>query len=335
MGDNDNIVMFPGTIRRLLSHGLTSLETGHFQQGLEQFNQVLQHDDKHEEARYGRLVCLLELGALKEGKEAAEKMLHEGVGEYYDVLFFYVSALVQLGEWEKVVTTVEMVQSEGKLPARYAEQFFQFLATARTMREGSTTIVEGSHEEDELVDVKEAVFEELMDPSPEKQWSAFQQLKQLSWPQVRTTFQLALVNHHTMGMLKTMILLTMKDWEIGTTNKIWKYDKEINVVPVHLDSFAEYEEGYKQSILHSLEPVLGQDNPMLYQTAQSLLEWIFLEYYPLELPEAKATDWAALLHIKSLHYIGGDEDPEKVRRQYEASAEEIEKLHTFVTELQL
>ncbi|SDI58731.1 tetratricopeptide repeat protein [Natribacillus halophilus] len=324
MRDNDNVVLFPGTIKRLLSDGLSSLEAGDFQRGLQHFNHILDYDDAHEQAHYGRLVCLLELGYLEEGKQTAKDMLHAGMGEYYEVLFFYVSALVQLGEWDAVVHTIERLQKQG-LPAKYAEQFYQFLATAQTMRKSPLSLEASEEEEADFSDEpdKDAGIFAL---SSEEQWRSFQQLKQLSWPRVKSTFQAALVHDHTTGMLKTLILLLLKDWGVGTPLPVRKQGREKTIIPTQLDSFTDYESERKQPIFSLLEETLAQENPMLYETAQSILEWLLMEQYPFPLPEAAAHDWAAAIHVESTRYMGNDEDQKWIIPYYGADASEVERL---------
>lgn len=327
MSDINNVVHFPGSIRLLLNKGLNMMKAGDFEQGLKHFNETLMHDIRDEQARYGRLVCLLELGYLEESKITSEEMLHDGIGDYEDVLFFYVSALVQLGEWDAVVEAIETERQSSRLPAKYAEHFFQFLATARTMKR-NVFLPEAEEEQEE--EVREETLEGLLDPSTEAQWQTFQQLKNRSWRQVKTAFETALVHENTSPMIKTLLLLAMKDWEVGASCKISKNEREKTVVPVELNSFSDYEGALKTSIFKQLEDELAQDNPMLYETAQSIMEWIFMEHYPFPVPEATANVWAAAIHVESLRYMGVQEEQEKVSILYDANHAEVEKLVNHV-----
>ncbi|QQK80960.1 hypothetical protein HUG20_14365 [Salicibibacter cibi] len=334
MDNKNNLVLFPGSIRLLLNEGLNALEAGDFEQGLKHFNQTLMYDEKDEQACYGRLVCLLELGYLEDSKTTAEDMMREGIGKYEDVLFFYVSALVQLGEWDAVVETIETERQSSRLPAKYAEHFFQFLATARTMKK-EVFLPEAEEEmEDKKKDHSAALRDEMLaglfDPSTEVQWRTFQQLKKRSWRQVKVAFETALRHENTSPMIKTMLLLVMKDWEVGVSIKVSKYKREKNVIPIQLNSFSEYEAELKASIFVQWEDGLEQDNPMLYETAQSILDWIFMEHYPFSLPEATANVWAAAIHVESLRYMGVQDEHEKVSMLYDANHSEVEKLVNHV-----
>ncbi|QQK77139.1 hypothetical protein HUG15_17185 [Salicibibacter cibarius] len=326
MDDKNNVVLFPGSIRLLLNEGLNALKAGDFEQGLKHFNQTLMFDERDEQACYGRLVCLLELGYLEDSKTIAADMLHEGIGGYEDVLYFYVSALVQLGEWDAVVDTIETERQSSRLPAKYAEHFFQFLATARTMKKEAFLPEAEEEDEDYSAVLRDETLAGLFDPSPEVQWRTFQQLKKRSWRQVKAAFETALRHENTSPMIKTLLLLVMKDWEVGASIKVSKYKREKNVIPVQLNSFSEYEAELKTSIFEQWEDGLAQDNPMLYETAQSILEWIFMEYYPFPLPEATVNVWAAAIHVESLRYMGIQDEVEKVEMLYDADHTEVEKL---------
>ncbi|AXF55809.1 hypothetical protein [Salicibibacter kimchii] len=326
MSDKNNVVHFPGSVRLLLNEGLNALKAGDFNQGLKYFNETLMHDEKDEQARYGRLVSLLELGYLEDSKTTAEKMLQEGIGEYEDVLFFYVSALVQLGEWDAVVDTIETERHYGRLPAKYAEHFFQFLATARTMKKEAFLPRIEEEKNDASAVLGDETFAGLFDPSTEVQWRTFQQLKKRNWSQVKAAFETALRHENTSSMIKTLLLLVMKDWEVGAACKVRKYEHEKTVTPVELHSFSEYATELKTSIFEQLEDGLAQNNPMLYETAQSILEWMLMEQYPFALPEATANVWAAAIHVESLRYMGVHEEQEEVSILYDAKHSEVGKL---------
>lgn len=333
MSDKNNVVHFPGSIRLLLNEGLNALKAGDFEQGLKHFNETLMHDIRDEQARYGRLVCLLELGYLQDSKTTAEEMLHEDIGEFGDVLFFYVSALVQLSEWDTVVEAIETARQSSRLPTKYAEHFFQFLATARTMkREPFTREAEDEKEEHDPADVfRDEVIAGLFDPSTEVQWQTFQQLKKRSWRQVKAAFETALLHENTSPMIKTLLLLVMKDWEVGASCKVRKREREKTIIPVQLNSFSEYEAELKTSTLEQLDEGLAQDNPMLHETAQSILEWIFMEHYPFPLPDATANVWAAAIHLESLRYMGDEDEQEAVSMLYDANHSEVGELLSQVS----
>src|SRR5690554_4819339 len=126
-GHDDNLILFPGLVTKLVEKGMASLKEKRYYDALNFFQQSTELEPSHDQARYGLVITNIELNRLEEAKEHCESMLREGIGSYYEILQVYVSLLVQLGDYKKVETLLEGVIQEEKLPHQMAESFYQLL----------------------------------------------------------------------------------------------------------------------------------------------------------------------------------------------------------------
>lgn len=59
--EEQKVIVFPGTVQRLIENGLNDLKGGQFEKSLHTFQEVIQFEPDHQEAIYGKWVSLLKL----------------------------------------------------------------------------------------------------------------------------------------------------------------------------------------------------------------------------------------------------------------------------------
>src|SRR5699024_862880 len=82
-------------------------------------------------AHYGWVVSLFEAGEVTQAKGHCERMLSEGIGEYYEILDIYLKVLFQLEEYDQVAELIEVVLQESQVPPERAEAFYRMFERCR------------------------------------------------------------------------------------------------------------------------------------------------------------------------------------------------------------
>ncbi|WP_100399800.1 tetratricopeptide repeat protein [Bacillus sp. FJAT-44742] len=332
--EKGKVIQFPGAANTLVERGLDHLKKGNPKEGVAMFQEALAHDPDNEQASYGLLLAYADAGDLKEGKRLAETMLQEAKGEYFEVLQVYISILAQLGEYKKVVSTLEAVQSETRFPAHLAEPFFEMMALSKSMIEAdeqSRTLVE---DEEELQMSREAAgtaLNLLTSGSFEQQWQALSLLKGEKSSIELRDFEQVMKSEKAFPVIKSFILLLLKDRGISQEVTIVKKEMGITVVPEELPSFEEIEP--VPSIFSLLDEHLGQSDPSLFNTAHHLLKQISLHYYPFSLEPKEAGAWAAAIHHEAATHFGQEPDVQELARLYETDETCCQKLKDELQQL--
>ncbi|MBU8905078.1 DUF3196 family protein [Desertibacillus haloalkaliphilus] len=323
MGDDqskrtkENVVLFPGLINKLVEKGMDSLKEKHYTQALSYFRQSLEVEPNHAQGRFGEVLSLIELGRLNEAKEASETMLKEDIGDYYDVLQVHVSLLVQLSKYDEVVTMLEAIIAEDKLPPHLAESFYQLLHFSRQMVEAEAEpSIEIDREADELsVDAIDVLLEQLNSHEPNLQWHAIQQLGNVINEHVLAAFYEFLKVEENDPILKTMVLQMIKEEGIDDTVTVHKFDQTISIKADELEDVLHSELGLR--VLNRLSEEVEHENPSLYEMMVELWWHYLIALYPLTpTPEDKDL-WAAAIHMAGLESIGSDYTEEEIAKTYD------------------
>ncbi|HWJ79832.1 MAG TPA: tetratricopeptide repeat protein, partial [Niallia sp.] len=105
----ENIIYFPNLDKRLLEKGLDAIQQKKYKDALPLLNDALERNPDNSDIKIGLILSYYELGMLEDAKLIAKGMLAEGSGDYLQVLDLYIMILVQLHEYEEIVTTIEVL----------------------------------------------------------------------------------------------------------------------------------------------------------------------------------------------------------------------------------
>ncbi|MGG1574879.1 hypothetical protein [Fictibacillus sp. NRS-1165] len=318
-----NIVPFPNLSSRLLEKGMSSLKAKQFKESLSCFLQLLDIDPGHSQGHLGVVLSLIELGQLQEAKLRAEKMLKQGIGEYFDVLQIYLSVLIQLSEYETVVSVVEAVLEEHQLPAAQAESFYQLLHFSRKMADDPEPPIDLSPDppQDRSKEI-ETLRAMLASDEIHNQWIAMQQLSYMNPEDTFGVYQEFLKNQDGHPGIKTMALNYLKSKDIEETVVLHKFGNtySINIQELH----DVYEDSFNLEVKKELENRLEQDNPTLTEFALTIWWDYILAIYP-QVPEpADPHYWARALQCAAGKLIGMD-SCEAIESEIEIHPENLEK----------
>lgn len=327
--NKNNIIRFPNLNGRLLEKGMDSLKSKKYDESLSCFEQLLHSDPMHAQGNLGLVLSLVELGRLHEAKKRCDRMLKEGIGEYYDVLQIYLSILVQLSEYITVVSVIEAVLEEQKIPADKAETFYQLLQFSRKVieQEGIPEVKRDPepkvNENPDFHTLKELLSSDRAD----SQWIAVQQLKRLGAEITVPLFESFLIDEKKHPAVKSLILQYLKENQINKIVKLEKYGQTDEVDIAELIELNEHP--FYKEVRTLIQDELEQENPSLLDIALAVWKDYALALYPFSpQPENKLLWFEASVMAASI-LCGIEESMESEDEELQHAVKLLVELERF------
>ncbi len=325
------VIQFPKLKERLLDKGMDAIRNKNYKHALDLLSQAKEIDSVNDEIEFGIVMCLFEMGRLEEAKQSCKRMLLEDVGDYFHVLQFYLTILIQLGEYTEVKTTLEAVFQEDQVPPQHAENLYQLLEFSR--RYTSSNIEEIPEDNYEPENKFEQIHRILLEQSDKnEQIKLLHTLKDSNISKYLDIIQQYLIDPTKDVVIKTMIMQLLFDHSIDKEITVVKLGEEGTVIPSKLTDIIDNE--HAQQVLKDLEELLANDNPSLFEVCKEIWFRYLYVTYPF-LPKAYSSKtWSAALYLygSELHgmeidivgFMNGD-DIEYVNHALE-TLKEIEKI---------
>lgn len=316
--DRSNVVHFPNLSHKLVEKGMEALKNKHYRVSLRFFEQLLEMDPGHQQANLGKTINLVELGRLEEATHLCEKMLKEDIGDYFDVLQIYISILVQLGKYKKVVTMLEVVLEEDKLPPSLAESFYQLLEFSRKM-----CISQDVEEDVRSLRVEEPIerLADLESQNVEKQLVAIRQLGQKPRGESLSALKKFLRDENKHPILKSIILKMFVKHNVDETIYVHKFSKTVAVNPSLLKDRSDHV--FSQNVQKQLSEVIEVNNPTLFHLCLQIWGHYRFAIYPLHPEPSNEFVWAAGLHYMGSQSLGLELPISTLAQTYAIKEEEI------------
>lgn len=327
---NENVIFYPGLVKRLIEKGMEALKEKDGQAAYQFFLSAEEHEPEHPQILFGKMLSLVELGRLEEAVEHTSRLLYEGIGDYFDNLQVHISLLVQLGKHEKVVELITAVLSEHRVPAHYAESFYQLLHFSRQMVENKGDLLQAEQPDpiDDIIDM-------LRSNSPEVQLRAIMHLKNSNHDEAVQALVTYIEKKDHDLVLQSVALQALQERNFKEYVHIEKQGREMDVRPSELEDF--YQSPFGHDVVQQLEWNLEHENPFLLELAKQLCWAHLLALYPF-LPEPESEQlWAAVFHYCAAERLGMEEELGKVSNHYQVDRatlhqekKEVEKIEAMV-----
>lgn len=312
----DNVIFLPGLDKRLLEKGLDSLQQKRFSQAISLFEEAREHDPENDEILIGLVMAYFEASSFKKAKDLANEMLLKGIGDYYQMVDLYLTILIQLHEYQEIVTTIEALLEEKEIPPDKHDHFLNIL-------EFSRRAAENRHPEEQEEDEDPPSRLNLLSLSNiNEQLLAVSKLSERNIRPYLGELQDYLISESGHPFLKTMILTLLKEQEVEKEVAVEKFSKLIQVIPTELPDVRC--QAKQLEIESLLEEKLANTDPILYENIQSLLRRAFLISYPFDLEPEETSGWAAAFHFLALNYLGYGPDLSELAGEYDSDDEKIE-----------
>ncbi len=314
----DNVIFFPGMEKRLLDKGIESLHNGKFSEAIGLLEAAMEHDPNNEEILIGLVMAYFEAGAFPKAKTLAKEMLLKGIGDYFQMVDLYLTVLIQLHEYQEIITTIEALLDEKEVPPEKYEHFLTILQFSRKMA--------AHHEESAEPSPTNDGNQELGLLSDNNLNDQLLLVSSLADKNIRPFFNeieeyLKADSGHP--FLKTILLNLLKEQEIDLPVTVNKFAIQKKVIATELPDARLQPK--MMEIKEIIEDRLASSNPAFYESIVALIERIFFISYPLELKPESSTAWSAAFHLLAEEYYGIESRITERAKEYKAIPEEMEQ----------
>ena len=327
--NNSKIIPFPNLEDRLLNEGMEALKDKRYKDALQFFNQFTTYNQNYPEVQVGIVVCLLELGLYEDAKEKCERLLQEDIGDYFNVMQIYITILIQLSEYDKVVTILEALFEEEKIPAEHAGELFHLLEFSRK----SSDHLYGPSNQYESSANLQALGHILENGNISEQLQAIQNLKhETTISEITEVLKNVLADRRTHPVIQSMVLQLMIEKDIHDSVVVQKFDWTMKV---NLDEVIEiFEHPFTIQVLNKLEDTLIHENPTLYDAVKEIWERFLFVLFPFQPEPLEVMVWAGALHKFGYQLFGIDISDEEIEGIYHIKIEKIDQACQQIMEVE-
>ncbi|MBY0146664.1 tetratricopeptide repeat protein [Neobacillus niacini] len=328
----DNIIFLPGLEKRLTDKGLESLQNKRYQEAITLLEEAREHDPENSDILIGLVLGYFEAGAYQKAKVLANDMLLKGIGDYFHLVDLYLTILIQLHEYQEIVSTIEALFDEKEIPPERHDHFLTILQFSRRMADNDINDIE---EEPIEAPQEQSYPKELNLTSLKNINEQMLVISRLAEKNIRPYIEeikeyLTLEPGHP--FLKTMLLTLLKEQEYDKEIMVEKFQENHRIVPTELPDIQSQPRMIE--IENLLEKNLENNDPVLFENLKGMVERIFFISYPFEFKPEESSAWAAAFHLLVLDYFGAHSDLSALSNEYEISPEKIEQALAKIRELE-
>lgn len=230
MHKHEKIVMFPGTVERLLQQGHTYAEKFEYEQAIQCFQEVLQYEEADEHTLHVYAYCLHETRQFEEAREVIESLLAQGPHQYIEMMELYLSICMELRDFQHVQQIVRSLLEENIVPAASIERFTSIYNLSEKLLNLSQTKDVALEEVEETfltlsVFLKLPVYEQL------------QRLQSLMETNIRPLIEAIsqiIQEEDIHPIVRSVALCLLVEQEVNCELTIRKFDQQITVNPSSL-----------------------------------------------------------------------------------------------------
>lgn len=321
--DPDNIILFPGLKHRLYEKGIARMEAHDFQEAADLLRKAKELDPNNAEISTAYLVALYESSDYKEAKLIADELLHEGTGDYYEIIDIYLMILIQLSEHDQVVHTIETLFEEKEVPFDKVEHFRTLLGLSKKV------LGNEQEQQPERISIDSHFFNEL---DLQEQTFHLGSLADKNIHPYLDTLILMLENKQSHPFLQTIVLNVLRENKINQEVMVRKLHNEGHFIPADLPEVGEVP--IFQTIKRTLEEQLEQHNPVLFAQLQEMVDRHAFVLYPFTYMTNNPNLWALAYRGLGFDMYGEDWNKEKLAASHNVDAGELQHALAFLIELE-
>jgi tetratricopeptide (TPR) repeat protein len=323
----ENIFLFPNVDKLLMEKGLESLQNKKFSEAIDYLEKAKELDSYNDEIGLGLIIAYFESGNLIAAKKLASESLQMGLGDYFQLIDIYIMILLQLNEYEEIVTTLEALIEEKEIPSEKLDNFSKILEFSKRKLESENMYgkIAPSYEEVETFDLSQV--QSLNDQ--------FLVVAKLSERNVRVHLKEIkeyLSSQQGHPFMKTMLLQLLKEQEVNEEINLEKFNQYITVNPTELIAIEKIPESIEVTTI--LKQTIEQENPTLYESIIAILDRHSFLLYPIERKPNNPFLWAAAYHFITIEYFGESKSIENMAEKYELEQRSLRDAVAFIRELE-
>ncbi|MGM9949632.1 MAG: tetratricopeptide repeat protein [Lysinibacillus sp.] len=291
----ENVVVFPGTVERLLAQAHAYAEDYRYDLANEKFEEALQYTAGDEMTLSVYAYSLYEARDFEKAKEICERLLEIGPSMYFEAMELYLTICMQLRQFQQVEKIIDSLMEEGVIPDDQWEKFSR-------LKNLNADIAENKRVQEEEAVIQEAVeegfsVEEFLGKPMEEQLAAVQELMLSNIRPVAPLLKDIIEHEGTHPFVKSLMLLLLVEQEVPLEVEIKKFDRALKVNPAKLDLPTKMRQF--QAVAGIIMRELEQE-PSTLELVQHLLAKHAIAAYPFEWLEYDDEDVA----MGYIDYVG-------------------------------
>lgn len=293
--EEKKVIPFPQLDQRLLNKGRDLLEQGKVEEALELLLEAEKLNDENPEILYTLTAAYIKQGDFRRARAIVERLLNEGIGDYFMSVEMYIPILFQLHEYKRINQLITMLLEEGVLPEEKQIQYEDLQALCERLEEEARSrrrkpaklfkLLKGNSEQ---------VARQIIALDDDDLEFYLEEIKEY------------LLDGNTDPFIKTMLLSKLHEAKIEEQIRIRKFKMDIEIIPSQYPAVGDV--NFSKNVRHRIVQKLEDDNPVLKDFAVTLCDRFFFHIYPLEKDFHGTENWAEALIFVAKEYLGVGED---------------------------
>lgn len=319
--DKQKIIPFPFLKDRLMELGLEHLHHHRYAEAVNLLRQANEMDPSNQEISTAYLLALYENGDFEEAKELCLKLLHQGIGDYFEINDVYIMILIQMGDHHAVVHTIKALIDEKEVPFDKLDHYEKLLQFSQTR-------MDNPFESRKRVD-HEPLFSS--NDMKENMFKIAQLANQNIYPYIDELLE-HLQNEREHPFIQTMILNVLREHHFNRQVMVKKFHYDGEVTPDQIEPV--FETPFYLELTNFLKEKIEHENPTLFSQMKEILDRHFFLLYPFELSPKNKELWAAALYGYVGKLYGDNIDIDKIANKFETDAESLANSIDFIERLE-
>ncbi|KGR78676.1 tetratricopeptide repeat protein [Ureibacillus manganicus] len=229
----ENVVVFPGTVDRLISTAHQYVENHQFDLANQHFQEALQYTEGDDLTLSVYAYSLYESKAFEKAKEVCDQLLSIGPTMYLEVMELYLTILMQLKEYRQVETIISSLLEEGAIPASQVDKF-ERLKNINANIVGSSEHFQEVAFSDEVQETEKFELNHFQSLTSNQQLLLIQELTESNIRPIVENLKDIVEHEWTHPFVKSLILILLVEQEVNVTLTISKFQRTMEVNPSKL-----------------------------------------------------------------------------------------------------
>ncbi|WP_102691168.1 DUF3196 family protein [Rummeliibacillus pycnus] len=274
---HQNVIVFPGTIERLIAEGQRFAENYQYDKAVVSFREALQYTEGDESLLSVYAFALYETRNFQEAKIICEKLLAIGPQLYIETMELYLTILMELKEFKQVETLIDSLLEENVIPPESQDKFIRIRGLNATIADKQDQEVSDQLDIDEAYEQFEV--DQFFSQTNLQQMQQMQAIRDVNIRPLQELLVAIIEDKRAHPMIQSFALYLLVQQEIDIEVQVKKFDKERTVNPSKLQ-FPDEMPVAKQ-VLKLVESALEQE-PSTLEMVQYLLARHMFVTYPFE-----------------------------------------------------
>ena len=275
----ENVVLFPGTVERLIAKAHEYVETYQYELANKNFEEALKYSDESDELTLSVYAySLYEAKSFEKAKEICEELLSIGPSMYLEVMELYLTICIQLKQYKQVESIITSLLEEEAIPAEQIEKF-------QRLKELNANIAENIYQQEDIVnnklqlDVDTFSIDYFLSLKPNEQLMQVHSLTTVNIRPIVEQLKAIVENETTHTFIKSLILILLVEQNVDINLTISKFGREMEVNPSQMELPTKLPQFNKVSDL--VNEQLDQE-PSILEMVQYLISKHSIVTYPFE-----------------------------------------------------